>query len=302
MKAAQFLKDNVKSSDPDSLGNLFARLNVRTSSLLSVAASDSSVSDKKRDITLAEGCSDPTNAELTGSTVSKESIPTQPVADKKDLINPSQGTGEFTDFMQLRLENEFLRKASAFIDALPDANGGTPQLIKVVSRKLRNTYAPAVDMDQKIVEPLKARFAFAIATYLKVLGKGPKPPTAESIKQTLKDVDGDFLKFCSILVEEKYISLETLDDVAGLVKNILNILPKAEPSVQENEPEVNQPVSNMKGWPSQTMRDNRELTKLYLTYKRLTITRSRLPYLYVEGCCCCHQYQPAAGFGLGWKA
>ncbi|USP77602.1 hypothetical protein yc1106_04876 [Curvularia clavata] len=258
VKAAQSPKDNVRPTDTDALGELFTRLNMKTSALCTVAMKTGSEPDQSKGITSAEGRPDSSKTKLTGPTIAGEAIPKHAFAHKQDLEESSQGKGEAISPTQAELEDEYICKAASYIAALPDTVGGTPQLVKVVSRKLRQTYAPAVDIDQKSADAIKARFAFAIATYInKVLGKGPKTRTPESIKETLKDVDGDFLKFCSILVDEKYISLETLDDVAGLVKYMLDILPKAEPAVQKSKPESIQSVSNIKEWPAQTRRENR---------------------------------------------
>lgn len=296
VKAVQSPKDNHKSSHSDALGDLFARLKLKTSSLCTVAA-------QHKNTIPAEGRSDPPKSELIGSTFPEKAISKQVVADKHDLEESSHGKGKAVSPTRAELEDEYMRKAAAFIHALPDTVEGTPHLIKVVSRKLRQTYAPTVGMDQKSVDAIKARFAYAIAVYInKVLDKGPKTRTAESIKQTLKDVEGEFLKLCSILVDEKYISLSTSDDVAGLVKYMLDIVPKAEPGIQKSEPESNLSVSNIKEWPAQTVRENRESIMFRLTCSVLTNTRGRLSYLYTERCCCLHQYQQTAGFGLGREA
>jgi hypothetical protein len=84
-------------------------------------------------------------------------------------------------------------------------------------------------------------------------------------------------------VEEKHISLDTLDDVAGLVKTMLDILPKAQfsshkasgvisdmkpPSsstIQGTQLEHKDPVENMKTWPSQEKRETRK-SRIYFLY------------------------------------
>lgn len=306
--AAQPQKENVKSSNNYvSIDDLFARLEMKNLSLFGLEPEDSFVARQDSNKIPSEGHSNIPKAELSDSTVPVQTIPNQSVADGQDLVEPSERTEQATGTTQVELENEFMRKASAYIDALPDSSNNTVQSIKVVSKKLHSTYAPVMDIDQKSVEAIKARFAFSIANYLnKVLGKGPKTHTPESIKQTLKDVDGDFLKFCCRLVEEKHISLETLDDVAGLVKAVLDILPKAEASsnagVQESKRESDSPVGNMEAWPSQAKRDNRKLAAFCFTYRVLTITSSSPTYLFTEWRRSRSQYQPAAGFGLGWQA
>ncbi|CAN9189387.1 unnamed protein product [Alternaria alternata] len=178
---------------------------------------------------------------------------------------------------QEELENAYMRKASDYIQAIPDVNGNTASLIKAMSRKLRGSYMPEVKTDVEKNEIIKARLAFAIANYInKVLKKRPeKPRTPESIKQTLKDANGDFLRLCAKLVEEGHLSLETLAEVSGIVAAMHNILPKPEPpataivnaptkaaspvasSTENTKPVSKDPTNGMEGWPTQEKRENR---------------------------------------------
>ncbi|CAN9255118.1 unnamed protein product [Alternaria sp. RS040] len=177
---------------------------------------------------------------------------------------------------QEELENAYMRKASDYIQAIPDVNGNTASLIKAMSRKLRGSYMPEVKTDVEKNEIIKARLAFAIANYInKVLKKRPEQPrTPESIKQTLKDANGDFLRLCAKLVEEGHLSLETLAEVSGVVAAMHNILPKPEPPVtmsvialtkaappvasntENTKPVSKDPADDMKGWPIQEKREN----------------------------------------------
>jgi hypothetical protein len=174
-------------------------------------------------------------------------------------------------------EDNYMRKAREYVDALPDSKGNTALLIKTVSKKLRSTFVPDIKLDYENNEIIKTRFAFVIANYLKqILKEGLEPRTTDSVKQTLKDVDGDFLRLCARLVDEKHISLKTLDGITGLVNNVLNILPKAEPFiaaiaketkpvaketksvVKDTKPVSNDPVDDMTAWPTQAKRENRK--------------------------------------------
>ncbi|CAN9324084.1 unnamed protein product [Alternaria alternata] len=177
---------------------------------------------------------------------------------------------------QEELENTYMRKASDYIQAIPDVNGNTASLIKAMSRKLRGSYMPEVKTDVEKNEIIKARLAFAVANYInKVLKKRPEQPrTPESIKKTLKDANGDFLRLCAKLVEEGHLSLETLAEVSGIVAAIHNILPKPEPpatpivtaptkaaspvasSTENTKPVSKDPTNGMKGWPTQEKREN----------------------------------------------
>ncbi|KAL1796690.1 hypothetical protein ACET3X_005230 [Alternaria dauci] len=174
------------------------------------------------------------------------------------------------------LENAYMRKASEYVWAMPDVNGNPASLIKTMSKKVRGLYMPEVKTDAEKNDIIKARLAFAIANYVnKVLKKRPdQPRTPESIKQTLKDVDGDFLGLCARLVEEGYVSLETLAEVSGIVVAMHNILPKPEPtatagiiappkaappvasSAENIKPVAKDPIDSMKGWPNQEKREN----------------------------------------------
>ncbi|KAI5380798.1 hypothetical protein J4E82_000756 [Alternaria postmessia] len=181
------------------------------------------------------------------------------------------------DVSQEELENAYMRKASDYIQAIPDVNGNTASLIKAMSRKLRGSYMPEVKTDVEKNEIIKARLAFAVANYInKVLKKRPEQPrTPESIKQTLKDANGDFLRLCAKLVEEGHLSLETLAEVSGIVAAMHNILPKPElpatasviaptkaappvaSSTENTKPVSKDPADGMKGWPTQEKRENR---------------------------------------------
>jgi hypothetical protein len=186
---------------------------------------------------------------------------------------------------QEEFENEYMRKAAEFIDTLPDNAGSTALSIRTISKKLRSSFVTGVKVNRENSDVLKARFAFAVANYVnKTLRKGPKPLTTDSVKQTLKETNGDFLKLCAKLVEEKYIALENIDEITGLVKAMLDILPKAEPlstpttitpaakdtdslpgdgfhttsRTQNTRSLSRDPMDSINAWPTQAKRENRK--------------------------------------------
>ena len=190
---------------------------------------------------------------------------------------------------QEELEAEYMRKASKYVDILPVEQSSAVYLIHVVSKKLRSIYAEDGN-GQKSNDSIKARFAFALANYInKVIKKGQETFSVDAVKSLLKDADGDLMELCAKLVAGKYISLQTLDDVNGMAKAFVNILPEVGASVLphamtnattvENtevidnvvvKPVSKDPVENMKGWPSQEKRENRESTLSFFVMLILT--------------------------------
>ncbi|KAJ5020555.1 Isoprenylcysteine carboxyl methyltransferase family-domain-containing protein [Bipolaris maydis] len=259
-KADSSQKEDSKSDDTSALIDaLFARLNSKSPELSAPATSSSMALGNHQQVTPVESLPISAKATPINSSVPTEAASKQATTDI--LPKPVQAQTQPAGITQAELENEYMRRASAYVDALPDTKKGTPQLIKVVSHKMRVTYKPLTSMDVKEKDAIKARFAFAIANYLnKTLRKGPTECTVSSIKQKLEDVDGDFLRLCAILVEEKHMSLETLDDVTGLLKALLDILPKAEliivPDMLGSKPVLEDPVDSMKTWPTQEKRDS----------------------------------------------
>ncbi|XP_014552893.1 hypothetical protein COCVIDRAFT_41025 [Bipolaris victoriae FI3] len=259
-KAGPSQKDDPKSDDTSALIDaLFAHLNSKDSELSAPATGSSMTLGNHTKVAPIESLPSSTTATLVVPSVLTEAIPKQATTD--GLPEPVKAAVQPADITEAELENEYMRRASAYVDALPDTKEGTPQLIKVVSNKMRVTYKPLASMDVKEKDTIKARFAFAIANYLnKTLQKGPMECAASSIKQKLEDVDGDFLKLCAMLVEEKHMSLETLDDVTGLVKALLDILPKAElttiPGMLGSKVVLEDPIDNMKTWPTAEKRSS----------------------------------------------
>jgi hypothetical protein len=211
------------------------------------------------------------------------------------MANIFKEAAERIGISELELKNEYMRRAGEYVATLPDNKGNMALLIKTVLKKLRNTYVPDTKTDHENNEIIKARFALAIANYLRSLSKkGLEPRTTESVKQTLKDVDGDFLELCAKFVEDKYISLETLEEITGLVNNMLDSLPKAEPAVaaiaketkpvaRETKPASQDPVDNMTAWPTQAKRENRKSACLILDILKANQRSCRSSYVHSQG-------------------
>lgn len=154
------------------------------------------------------------------------------------------------------LEKQYLAKALEYVQALSGAEETPSWLLSTVTRKLRQTFKPNGPQD---VEKLQSAVGEAIATYLNGLSNGKesdmKPKDAV---QLLKANGGDFLKFNSDLTEQKFISLENLDDAIGLCKAILKALPdsdKKKPALPVF-PVYKDPMDDMKAWPNALKRDN----------------------------------------------
>jgi hypothetical protein len=175
---------------------------------------------------------------------------------------------------QVELDHQYLRKAAEYLSALPNNNSVSVQTIKIVTAKLRSSYSLDGKLTAGEVDKLKARYAFAVVNYInQVVKKSAKPLTAEFVKKALQDNDGNILGLYAALVEGQYLTLENLDEVVGLCKTILDILPKAEPTASafntkakpistaaiEYEPLAKDAMDNVKAWPTQEKRENRKL-------------------------------------------
>ena len=162
---------------------------------------------------------------------------------------------------QEELETEYLRKASEYMDALPDSKGSSASTIRSVSKKLHSSYVPGVDLGSDEIKKLQARYAFAVVNYVNnVLKKGAKSLTTDYVKQVLRENDGNFFQLCATLVDEKYITLESLDEVVGLCKTILDVLPKPDAAVPAPGTKAisTKPDSTLSAWPAQEKRENRK--------------------------------------------
>ncbi|KAF1917353.1 hypothetical protein BDU57DRAFT_447076 [Ampelomyces quisqualis] len=207
------------------------------------------------------------------------------VEPKKLSVDITSGSShQIGDISQADLENLYLRKASEYLDALPAAGIVPVQIIKLVSTKLRSTFAPNNKLSGEDVEKLQARYAFAVVNYInQVYKQSAAPIKSDFVKKALIDGHGDVLMLYNRLVEEKYLSLDDLDTIAGLAKTILDALPKPEPlatptvskatppavdstvttettvdktSSDDSKSASKDSVSNSKGWPTQEKRES----------------------------------------------
>jgi hypothetical protein len=174
---------------------------------------------------------------------------------------------------QAEIERLYLSQAAAYLEALPNVENVAVQTLKAVSFKLRNSYSRDTKLGVDEIEKLKARYAFAILQYVNKAGKNDdKTVTADSIKKVLQDNDGNMLVLYAKLVEEKCLSHGDIDDIIGLCRLILDILPKADPcapatSIEpkpaatatiETKQMSKDPMDNAKAWPSREKRENRK--------------------------------------------
>jgi hypothetical protein len=212
-------------------------------------------------------------------------------------------------------DQQYLRKAAEYLSALPNGNIVSVQNIKIVTAKLRSSYSLDGKLTAGEVDKLKARYVFAVVNYInQVVKKSAKPLTADFVKKTLQDNDGNILGLYAALVEGQYLTLENLDEVGGLCKTILDILPKAEPTVSasntetkpiftaamENKPQAKDPMDSVKAWPTQEKRENRKTTSCPFRIGRMLIYRSCcVPCLHSEGGRGNHECQQSTSPCLG---
>jgi hypothetical protein len=169
----------------------------------------------------------------------------------------------FTDFA-----SRYLDKAYEYLNSLP-AGGATADCVKDATVKLRQSYAatsPPVPI---------SRYLDAIVAYCTGLGKsGPTAITKEFLAQTLDQGKGNFLQLCAALIDEKVIVIDKLDEVVGLCKAVVGVLPdnvnlqvptpntedkpQVTASTSHAKPISKDPMDNMKTWPTQEKRDSRK--------------------------------------------
>lgn len=176
------------------------------------------------------------------------------------------------------LEREYLNQASRYLTSLSTTEATTSaHLVKSVFIKLRRSFGGSMLLDLESVDTLKRSLVDAICTYIAGLpSNGAKSLEAAFVEQILKDNDGDFLQLCAKLVDEKCIQLENLDEVVGLCRAIIEIIPKDDIKTKlpgsrsttapgENllnmpanaqKPPSKDPMDNMTAWPTQQKREN----------------------------------------------
>lgn len=228
-----------------------------------------STSAVKTSETMSSDARDP----ITNTVIPKTDEAAQPAGKNEDNETESSERMSPADVEQL-----YLRKATDYLEALPSGNSVPVDIIKIVSKKLRTVYAPNAKLSSEEPEKLKARYAFAILNYVnKFYKKAAKPITSEIAKKFLHDANGNMLHVCAMLVEEKYLSIEDMDSIAGLCRMITDALPKAEAAsaLIAAKPGPNAPVAAVRGptpsesigkdplvglktWPTQEKRETRK--------------------------------------------
>jgi hypothetical protein len=210
--------------------------------------------------------------------VSQGDNATQPL--KIATKDETENTEHHKAMSRAYIEQLYLRQAADYLEALPSSNSVPVEIIKSVSKKLRSSYAPNAKLKNEEAEKLKARYASAILNYVnQIYNKAAKPITSDFAKKALQDASGDVLCVCAKLVEQKYISLEDIDNAAGLCKMISHALPEAEVAYAPATPKVvaitpvasihkpttpvpasKDPVEGLKAWPTQEKRETRRLS------------------------------------------
>jgi hypothetical protein len=220
----------------------------------------------KNDLSLFE---DRLNAKDTPVVQEKKSDPVKETTRADVLENREQDATR----SQPDIEQLYLKKATAYLQALSNVENVAVQTIKTVSTKLQSSYALDTKLNVDEIDKLKARYTFAVLKHVnQVSKKNAKPVTADFVKKILQDSDGNMLVLYAKLVEEECLSLEDIDGITALCRSILNILPKAEStaltattaskptstSIDETKSEAKDPMDNRKAWPTQEKRETRE--------------------------------------------
>ncbi|KAF2106946.1 hypothetical protein BDV96DRAFT_311280 [Lophiotrema nucula] len=159
-------------------------------------------------------------------------------------------------------EQRYLRKAAAYLDALPASDGTSPvTLMQNVAAMLRKVRRPLNLNASSIPNDTKRRYAQAVTDYINNTSG-----------------QADFLQMCAQLVADKVIAIDTLDEVDDLchaiVEYVLSEAPKApqapttapEPAKAPSTPRkaattspapiYKDPMIGAKVWPTQEKRDN----------------------------------------------
>lgn len=165
------------------------------------------------------------------------------------------------------IENQYLRKASDYIEALP---AGEPVVhnIQTVLKKLRGIHAPDnpvndIVSDTDGAEKLKAQYVSAVVDHVnKTCNKREASLTTEYVQRVLEKTGGNFLLLCSTLVDQKFLSLSKIDEIAGLCNAVVSVLPTptATTTSTEQVSKPSNPANSVKAWPAQEKRENRKST------------------------------------------
>lgn len=284
------------SSTKNSLDDVFTRLSLASSTILSRPAQEYSPAGPDKSFFSFEDCLEINTAtkssgDLASPKDQSESRSSVSLTDSKGLkhkpaepearneTRQASPTKSRQNMTQDELEQEYFHKAVEYVGALPASIDNSVHTIKAVSTKLHGSYTPEIKLESGEVEKLRARYIFAVVNYInKKVRLNAEPLTAGFVKKVLCDSNGSFLQLCAALVESKYLSLESLEHVTGLCKNILDVLPKAEPSevsvsntttavptdsaVRTSNMASGDPLDGMKSWPTQEKREHGTWLKL----------------------------------------
>jgi len=196
------------------------------------------------------------------------------VQDEPALFQSSSPTTSWQGELQNAHEAEYLRKAGEYFCALTSRPETASHMVKTVANSLSAAYFPnKTNLRPEDVEKLRARYIFAVITYVnKKVKLNSKPLTTDLVKKVLLDSEGDFLQLCAALVKDKYIALDNIEQVAQLCRNMVDVLPKAAVSMNNDAPAevatsvpaaadistkaLGVPSEDMKTWPAQEKREH----------------------------------------------
>jgi hypothetical protein len=131
---------------------------------------------------------------------------------------------------QYEREVLYLRKATAYLDALPTSSDDIAHDIKTVAKKLYTVFALKVDnIKPEEAEKLRNRIVFAVTSAInKKIRLSSEFLTTDMAKSILREHDGDFLQLCAALVKDGYITLSDTKHIVDLCQTVLDVLPKAD--------------------------------------------------------------------------
>ncbi|KAH8724279.1 hypothetical protein GQ44DRAFT_618625 [Phaeosphaeriaceae sp. PMI808] len=270
------------------LDDLFARLNAKMSSTTSSATKDASpaspgsapfegipspVDTATKDhnsshMGLSTASETIKNPRAVVTHVAQEQVPK--LSKEATETMASRSTQQWKDLSQDQLEHEYLRKANEYFSAIPECKNVSVQTIKTVFTKLLSSYDSAVNPKDEELKRLKSRYTFAIVSFLnRISKKNAKSVTAEFVTKALQDNNGNMLGLYTTLVKQQCLSLDSIHEIEGLCKIILDALPKAEPItaplstksqntkmvVSDAKPVSPDHVDRLKTWPTQEKRE-----------------------------------------------
>lgn len=114
------------------------------------------------------------------------------------------------------VEREYLHKAAKYLTSIPAGASSTSDLIQQVIAKLRLPYDTTSKMEPAAVEHLKPLYLGAVVDYLKSVNPDNANINKEQIGAILAKGNGDFIYLLSVLVEEKLLKLDNIQQVSLL--------------------------------------------------------------------------------------